>query len=213
MKKMKEISLAIAMTAFLGLLCLGFFAGCTDILSGPSAGTAEGGPAGTGQALIRLGPRAEGARTLMPSGVDYGTLSYTYTFSTGGWDSVSGEITKEEEPVALAAGTWNLTVEGADGGGVPVLEGIVQGIEMRGNHKPRYRSPESKDRRRNRGLPALFRQLSRYGNQGEPDGVPLGGQQAGGEPGGSRERRIPGKRQDNCGGYSFPSRGLLPHNP
>jgi hypothetical protein len=125
---MKKTSLTITMTAF---LCLGFFAGCTDILSGPPAGIPEGGPAGTGQALIRLGPRAEGARTFMPAGADYGALSYTYTFRTAGKNSVSGEITQEEEIVVLAVGKWTLTVQGAaDNGRVPSLEGIVQDIEI-----------------------------------------------------------------------------------
>jgi hypothetical protein len=125
---MKKTSLTIAMAAFPVILCLGFFAGCTDLLSCPPAKIPEGGNGGIGQVLISLGPREEGARTFMPADPDYGDLSYTYTFSAKDKTSVEGPITGGAASVDLEAGTWTLTVAGADSGGSPVLEGIESNI-------------------------------------------------------------------------------------
>jgi hypothetical protein len=137
-KEMKKTSLTIAIAMFLGILCLGFFAGCADILNGPPAGIPESGPAGTGRVTIRLGPRTKGARTFMPSGTNFEALSFSYTFKTDDKDPVTGlikgpvtgEIIEEETSVVLETGTWTLTVEGMDGSSVPVLEGIVRDIEI-----------------------------------------------------------------------------------
>ena len=43
---------------------------------------AEEPAAGTGQALVSIGPRAEGERTLMPAG-DFESFAYLLTFSSG----------------------------------------------------------------------------------------------------------------------------------
>jgi hypothetical protein len=64
----------------------------------------------------------------MPAGVNYGTLSYTYNFSADGKNPVSGTIAHGQS-VVLEVGVWTLTVEGANNN-IPILEGIVKGIEV-----------------------------------------------------------------------------------
>jgi hypothetical protein len=102
---MKKIVTTI--TAGLGILCLGLLAGCTDALN-PSL---LEGDAGTGRALVRIGPRAAGARTLIPR--DYG-ISYTLTFTQGGGAEKTVPITdaEAEVEVELEPGIWDLSVTG-----------------------------------------------------------------------------------------------------
>jgi hypothetical protein len=118
---------------FLALsIVLGLFAGCADILSEPPAELTEGRPAaGTGRVLIRLSNQAKGARTFMPVNVDYSNFSYTYTFTSEGKLPVSGAISEESAVAELGAGTWALTVYGADSGNDSrILKGTVTDIEV-----------------------------------------------------------------------------------
>jgi hypothetical protein len=126
---MKKSIANITRAAILGLLTLGIFAGCAEILGGPPSGIQEDGPAaGKGRVLISLGPRAEGARTFIPD-VAYENFSYTYEFIAEGKDPVSGTITGGNAVVEMATGTWDLAVYGLDAGN-PVLKGTVENIKV-----------------------------------------------------------------------------------
>jgi hypothetical protein len=125
---MKKLSMVI-MTV-LGIVSLGIFAGCADTLN-PRL---QEESAGTGRALIRIGTRAEGARTLMPENTEnYAALSYTLTFTPVSGYGVETNVSLEgggEAAVDLEAGTWNLAVTGYKNG-TAVLEGSASNIEVR----------------------------------------------------------------------------------
>ncbi|MDR2194447.1 MAG: right-handed parallel beta-helix repeat-containing protein [Treponema sp.] len=124
-KLMKKLSMMIM--AVLGILSLGILAGCADVLN-PQLQEEDGG---TGRALVRIGTRAEGARTLMPENANYDAISYTLTFTPVSGDGVetSVSVTGGETAVDLEPGTWNLSVTGQNE--TAALEGSVSNIEVR----------------------------------------------------------------------------------
>jgi hypothetical protein len=125
---MKKLSMVI-MTV-LGIVSLGIFAGCADVLN-PHLQEESGG---TGRALVRIGSRPESARTLMPENTEnYADLSYTLTFTPVSGYGVEKSVSLEsggEAAVDLEAGTWNLAVTGYKDG-TAVLEGSASNIEVR----------------------------------------------------------------------------------
>ena len=115
-----------SMGAVLGIVFLGLLAGCADMLRPPIQGDG-----GTGRALVRFGPRTEGARTLMPGSTEYEDLSYTLIFILAGGSAITyAPVTDGEALVELKPGIWDLSVRGY-AGGTEILEGSESGIEVR----------------------------------------------------------------------------------
>ena len=124
--------------AALGLLLLGFFSGCGNVLIEPPSRTEEG-IAGTGRVLVNIGPRAEGARTLMPAG-DFGSFTYLLTFSSGAATVGPVTMTAAGGAVDLEPGTWDLSVTGRQNT-TDVLEGYETGIVVTAAEITSVRSP------------------------------------------------------------------------
>jgi hypothetical protein len=115
--------------AVLGLLILGFFTGCAEMLGNmPSPARGDGPATGMGRALVSIGDRTEAARTLLPD-ADYGSFSYTLTFTSEGRSPVSGTASGAGSTVELEAGIWDLAVTGRQGE-TEVLEGYAEDIEI-----------------------------------------------------------------------------------
>ena len=114
--------------AALGLLLLGFFSGCANILTDRASRAEDGtSAAGTGRVLVSIGPRAEGERTLMPPLGDFGSFVYLLTFSSDTATVGPVELTSAGGAVDLKAGTWDLSVTGRLND-TDVLEGYATGI-------------------------------------------------------------------------------------
>jgi hypothetical protein len=125
-KGMKKFSMIMTV---LGIVLLGILGGCADLLKTPL----PKGDGGTGRALVRLGGRAEGARTFMPeSAEDYAALSYKLIFTPVSGKGVEKTVEAKvgEAAVELEPGSWNLSVTGYKGE-TALLEGRAQGIEVR----------------------------------------------------------------------------------
>jgi hypothetical protein len=123
---MKKTITGIA--AVLGALFLGFLIGCADAVGDAPSRTEDGMPvAGMGRVLVHIGPRVEGARTLMPALED---VTYRMTFSSETETVGPLEITDTGGAVDLWPGIWELSVTGYMGE-TEALEGYETGIEVK----------------------------------------------------------------------------------
>ena len=132
-KRIFGLSKTAAAVQILGMGLL-FLISCNNILAPSLEG--ESGDGGTGTALVSFGNGVEGARTLLPSSVSFQRYDLTCTPAAGNGSPVSESITSGASvSVKLAAGTWNIHVDGftsTGGNYYKVAEGDSEPVTISG---------------------------------------------------------------------------------